>query len=175
MKNLLKKVRLFTQRAHASVNHRRKYTDEPYHVHPARVAKLVASVTTDAEIIAAAWLHDVLEDVAPTNPEFDAEAIEDAFGKRVLTLVLEVTDISTADTGNRESRKALDRIHLANASNDGKTIKLADLIDNLIDIRRYDVHFAKVFAKEAKILLPLLQGGNVKLWSMLEALLLNDQ
>lgn len=58
------------------------------------MANLVASVTSDSDIIAAAWLHDVLEDVAPHNPEFNAVAILQQFGERVLRILLEVTDIS---------------------------------------------------------------------------------
>jgi len=165
--DLIKQAKTFAICAHDSVAHRRKYTDEPYHVHPERVAALVASVTDDAEAIAAAWLHDVLEDVAPKNPAFNKDTILRTFGSRVLQLVLEVTDVSSLADGNRAKRKAIEREHLAAASNAGKTIKLADLIDNIIDISKHDPGFARVFRKEAALDLPHLQSGDKHLYDRL--------
>lgn len=170
--NLLEKAKEFAINAHNSIAHKRKYTNEPYHVHPERVANLVATVTSDPEVIAATWMHDVLEDVAPKNSDFNADAIRDAFGDRVLQLVLEVTDVSRPEDGNRAKRKAIDREHLAQASADGKTIKLADLIDNIIDISQHDPNFAKVFKKEAMLDLPFLESGNDILYKRLSDLLL---
>jgi (p)ppGpp synthase/HD superfamily hydrolase len=54
-----KKAAQFAKLAHK--NQRRKYTDEPYSEHCRRVAEIVASVTDDFEMIAAAWLHDTVE------------------------------------------------------------------------------------------------------------------
>ena len=170
---LIDQAKKFAIKAHDSVNHRRKYTDEPYHVHPERVANLVASITSDVDIIAAAWLHDVLEDVAPKNQDFGEKTIRQIFGDRVLKLVLEVTDVSKPSDGNRLKRKAIDREHLAKASAEGKTIKLADLIDNIIDITKHDPNFARVFRREAALDLPYLQQGNTKLYERLEEILLN--
>lgn len=169
--NLLEKAKYFTMKAHDSIGHQRKYTNEPYHVHPGRVAKLVATVTSDLEVIAAAWLHDVLEDVAPKNPDFNENAIRKFFGDRVLQLVLEVTDVSKPEDGNRAKRKAMDREHLGKASVGGKTIKLADLIDNIIDIDKHDPNFAKIFRKEVTLDLPYLQGGDKRLYDRLKLLL----
>lgn len=173
MKNILiEKAAQFAKDAHDSVYHRRKYTDEPYHVHPERVAALVSTVTDNADMIAAAWLHDVLEDVAPKNPAYNAEAIEAAFGPKVLRLVLDLTDVSKPEDGNRATRKALDRAHTAQGSAEAKTVKLADMIDNMIDIAKYDPHFARVFKKEAKLCLPLLSNGNPILYAQLKKLLM---
>lgn len=169
--NTLEKVSQFAKSAHDSINHRRKYTDEPYHVHLERVANIVASVTSDIDIISAAWLHDVIEDVAPKNPRYNEKAILNTFGERVLKLVLEVSDVSKPTDGNRAVRKALDRAHYAAASPDGKTIKLADLIDNCIDITKHDPHFSRVFLREAKLLLPDLKDGHSTLYHQLKALL----
>lgn len=169
--NLIEKAKQFTQAAHDSIGHRRKYSDEPYHVHPQRVAAIVASVTSDEEVIAAAWMHDVLEDVAPKNAEYNADAICEVFGERVLELVLEMTDVSKPTDGNREARKTLDREHTAKASAAGMTIKLADLIDNYKDISAHDPHFARVFRREALLLLPLLTKGDPILHEQLKVLL----
>jgi len=168
---LLKQAKQFAIDAHNSIGHRRKYTDEPYHVHLERVANLVATVTTNAEIIVAAWLHDVIEDVAPKNNDFNENAIRQLFGDHVLKLVLEVSDVSKLEDGNRSKRKAIDREHLAKASNEGKLIKLADLIDNVVDISKHDPHFARVIRKEAALLLPSLQSGNKVLYEALKKLL----
>lgn len=168
---LSEKAKQYAINAHDSIKHRRKYTDEPYHVHLERVANLLATVCDDEEMIAAAWLHDVLEDVAPKNPAINEAAIREAFGERVLQLVLELTDVSKPSDGNRTVRKGLDRAHSATASPAGKTIKLADLIDNVIDISKHDPHFARVFRKEALLLLPSLKEGNVVLFERLKQLL----
>lgn len=172
--NLIERAKIFSINAHRSIAHKRKYTDEPYHVHPERVANLVATVTSDAEVIAAAWLHDVLEDVSPRNSNFNEDAIRQLLGDRVLQLVLEVTDVSKPENGNRAKRKAIDREHLSKASDDGKTIKLADLIDNSIDISKHDPNFAKVFKKEAELDLPYLEAGNKQLYNRLRLLLLGE-
>lgn len=159
--NLTKKAKRFGRNAHDSISHKRKYTNEPYYVHPERVAEIVSSVTSDEEVIAAAFLHDVLEDVAPFNPSFNEEVIERNFGKRVLQLTLEITDISKPEDGNRTKRKEIDRAHLAQASPEAQTIKLADLIDNIIDISKHDPNQD----------LPYLKLGNKKLFEQLVYLL----
>ena len=66
---MIKKARQFAQQAHAAFDQRRKYTGEPYIVHPAEVARLVASVSNDEAMICAAWLHDVVEDTEVTIAE----------------------------------------------------------------------------------------------------------
>ena len=174
MNFMIEQAKEFAIKAHNSIAHKRKYTDEPYHVHPERVATLVAGVTSDSEVVAAAWLHDVLEDVAPKNPNFNEEIIREIFGDNVLQLVLEVTDVSKPSDGNRAKRKAIDREHLAKASNEGKTIKLADLIDNIEDISKHDPNFAKIFKKEAALDLPHLQQGNEQLYERLRKVLSSE-
>lgn len=168
---LIRLAKEFTIAAHSSINQKRKYSGAPYQVHPERVAKILHGIEAEASVIAAAWMHDVLEDVAPTNPLYNHEAIQQLFGPRILQLVLEVTDVSCKADGNRARRKALDRAHLAKASPEGKTIKLADLIDNICDINVHDPHFAKRFRYEAILTLPILKEGNKVLYSRLESLL----
>ncbi|RXM22001.1 bifunctional (p)ppGpp synthetase/guanosine-3',5'-bis(diphosphate) 3'-pyrophosphohydrolase, partial [Citrobacter sp. AAK_AS5] len=89
------------------------------------VATIVASVTDDPEMIAAAWLHDIVEDTPASFLDLEKE-----FGPRVAELVGELTDVSRPSDGNRATRKSIDRAHLAGASARGKTVKLADLLDN---------------------------------------------
>jgi (p)ppGpp synthase/HD superfamily hydrolase len=171
MNELILKAKQFAIDAHASIGHQRKYTNEPYHVHLERVANLVATVTSDEEIIAAAWLHDVLEDVAPKNSIFNKDAIAQQFGERVLQLVIELTDVTTLADGNRAKRKAIERERLAKASSDGKIIKLADLIDNITDIAKHDPNFSRIFKKEAALDFPYLEVKNNRLYDQLHQLL----
>lgn len=143
----------FAKKAHGE--QKRKYTEEPYINHPVAVAKIVASVTDDCELICAALLHDVIEDTEVTYEE-----IKKNFWHHIADLVLEVSDVSTLADGNRAIRKAIDRDHLAKASNDGKTIKLADLIHNSSSICEYDEGFARTYIKEKAELLEVLKEGN---------------
>ncbi len=90
--NLYEKARAAAELAHESIGQKRKYSGKPYYFHPLAVAGLVSRHTEDEEILAAACLHDVLEDVKPLNPEFDESFIEKEFGSEVLSLVLELTN-----------------------------------------------------------------------------------
>jgi hypothetical protein len=155
MQELPKRARDFAVAVHGKIDHRRKYTNEPYDVHLKDVARMVGEVTDDPEVLAAAWLHDTLEDTPATYEDIEAE-----FGSRVATLVGELTDVSKPTDGNREVRKAIDRDHLARASTDAKTVKLADLIDNCRDIVKHDPRFGRVFVSEAAALLDVLDGGH---------------
>jgi len=133
----------------------RKYTKEPYWHHCRNVAQLVSEVTDDPNIIAAAWLHDVVEDTPVSHT-----AIYWLFGPNIQRLVEELTDVSRPQDGNRATRKAIDREHLSKASDAAKTIKLADLIDNTKSIVEHDPGFARVYLQEKSLLLPELLGGD---------------
>jgi len=136
----------------------RKYTGEPYFAHVVSVAGIVASTGADEATVAAAILHDTLEDTAASY----ADLVEH-FGHEVADLVVEVTDVSKPENGNRATRKALDRLHLAAASDRAATIKLADLIDNTSSIVARDPAFAKVYLAEKKALLAVMTGGDAGL------------
>lgn len=140
----------------------RKYTGEPYITHPVTVAKLVASVTDDCEMIAAAFLHDVIEDCGVTPAALAGQDL--GFGPGIARLVVELTDISVPSDGNRARRKDIDRQHLAAASPRAKTIKLADLIDNSASIIAGDPRFASVYMAEKVALLSVLGDGDPTLF-----------
>jgi (p)ppGpp synthase/HD superfamily hydrolase len=133
----------------------RKYTGEPHIVHPEAVARLVTEAGLPAAAIAAAWLHDVIEDCGVTADEIAAEV-----SLEVAHLVVELTDVSRPQDGIRRVRKALDRDHLAGASSAGQSIKLADLIDNTRSIVRHDPGFAKVYLRKKADLLKVLTKGH---------------
>lgn len=157
MSYLINKAKSVATAAHASIGQVRKYTGDSYIVHPERVAYLVSLATSNENMIAAAWLHDVLEDVTPINPVFNREFIEEETNKEVAKLVVELTDISKPSDGNRAIRKKIDRNHIKGISPQAKVIKLADLIDNTKDILRHDKDFAKVYITEKRLLLPHLE------------------
>ena len=155
MNDLVRRAREFATSAHKRIGHRRKYSQQPYDAHLKAVANLVAAVTDDQQMIAAAWLHDTVEDTPATHHD-----IEDAFGPEVARLVWELTDISRPGDGNRAVRKAMDRDHLAQASDRAQTIKLADLIDNARDICYHDERFARTYLREMASLLEVLERGH---------------
>lgn len=163
MSNIVVSAMDFAEEYHRG--QKRKYTGEPYIVHPFAVAGLVRSVMHDEDVIAAAILHDTVEDTAATM-----EDIEYHFGARVMFLVEMVTDISRPEDGNRATRKALDLEHLAKASPAAQTIKLADLIDNTKSIVAYDPKFAKVYLEEKLAVLDVLTKGDRGLWDIAHGL-----
>lgn len=151
----------FATRYHGSIDHRRKYTGEPYITHPAAVVELVRSVPHTEAMICAAWLHDTVEDTPATLDE-----IERVFGGTVAALVEMLTDVSKPSDGKRAVRKAIDREHTAKASPEAKTIKLADLIDNTKSIAAHDPKFARVYLAEKALLLEVLKEGDAVLLEM---------
>lgn len=151
---------IFAFAAHAATGQKRKYTGEPYIKHPKAVVEILRTVAHTPEMLAAAWLHDVVEDTSVT-----IDQIEAFFGPEISTLVEMVTDVSKPEDGNRAERKALDREHLGLANATAQTIKLADLIDNTSSIVACDPEFAKVYLAEKRELLQVLTKGNEELWA----------
>src|SRR5688572_28313841 len=149
----------FAKAAHESIGQKRKHTGEPYIVHPIAVAELVRSVPHTPEMIAAAYLHDVVEDTPVTIEEIRAE-----FGPVVAELVGWLTDVSKPADGNRRVRKDIDLRQTAKAPPQAKTIKLADLIDNSLTIARFDPGFWPVYRREKLALLEVLKAGDRTLW-----------
>lgn len=142
----------------------RRYTGEPYFVHCEAVATLLRDHGLPPPVVAAGYLHDTMEDCGLTR-----RSLADLFGERVATLVNEVTDISTPSHGNRAARKALDCAHLASASPDGASLKLADLIDNTTSIVAHDPKFAKVYLAEKRAMLAVLTHGAPSLFALASA------
>lgn len=158
--NLVEKALRFATEAHEGQV--RKYTGEPYINHPMAVAELVSGVPHTEEMLAAALLHDTVEDC-----EVSPEDIMELFGKDVHDMVLMLTDVTKLYNmkGNRKYRKTIDRAHSSTASADAKTIKIADLLHNSESILKHDESFAKVFLKEKRLLLGVLTEGNEDLYS----------
>ncbi len=135
----------------------RKGTGEPYFGHVARVAKAMIDMAMPAEVIAAAYLHDTLED---TDTSF--EELELRFGSDVAMLVLELTDHFTPEDYpqfNRAVRKKAEADRLADVSPMAKIIKIADIMDNTRNVRANLPGFADVYLAEKEYLLHRLMGG----------------
>jgi (p)ppGpp synthase/HD superfamily hydrolase len=160
MSNLEKRARLWAIRWHG--DQMRKYTFEPYWHHPEAVAALVKTVRHTPEMIAAAYMHDVIEDTPCTEAQMREE-----FGDAVTDLVMWLTDVSRPSDGNRIVRKRIDREHTAAAPPEAKTVKLADLIDNSKSILTRDPDFAVTYLREKRLLLDeSLKEGDPTLWRM---------
>ncbi len=157
--SLAEAAKLFAIEAHESKHQVRAYTGEPYSVHLAEVAALVEKHGGSDTAVAAAWLHDVVEDTDVT-----LAIIEQRFGNAVAKLVKGLTDVSRAEDGSRAVRKRLDREHSARQVDECKTIKLCDVISNTRDIHKLDSQFASIYLREKLALLDVLRSGNSLLW-----------
>jgi len=117
--------------AHKHRDQRRKGEEaSPYINHPIEVASMLAEVgIADAEVLAAALLHDTIEDTETSFDELSAE-----FGARVAAIVAELTDDKSLP---KATRKALQIEHAPQLSDAAALVKLADKIVNVSDIARH--------------------------------------
>lgn len=123
----------------SSIRHRKQVRKgeekTPYINHPIQVAKILAieGDETDTVLLAAALLHDVVEDTVDSLKEKQdlIDEIRQRFGEEVLSIVLEVTDDKMID---KQERKKLQVQHAAHASAKAKKLKLSDKIANVRDI-----------------------------------------
>ena len=158
---IVEKARVFATAAHSAVAQLRKYTNEPYIVHPAEVVSIVRSVPHTDAMLAAAWLHDTVEDTG-----VGIDVIKAEFGEEVAVLVGWLTDVSRPEQGNRATRKAIDRAHSAMAPAEAQTVKLADLISNTRSIMAHDEKFAKTYLEEKRMLLEVMTKGDATLMAI---------
>lgn len=158
--NAVDRARHFATMVHRG--HKRKYTDDPYIIHPEAVSRLVVCVEHTEAMLCAAWLHDVVEDCA-----IELSEIRTTFGDEVADLVGWLTDVSKPEDGNRAVRKKLDREHLAQAPAAAQTIKVADLCDNTSSILAHDPKFAVTYLEEARLLLQVLDKADPVLRALL--------
>ena len=159
----IERAQAYAHKAHDSINQVRKYTGEPYWVHTDEVAAIVSSVVFSEDMVCAAHLHDVLEDVWPILNGFNFSVIEQDFGSHVAEMVLDLTDQYTKEACpdlNRKKRKHLERLRIGLITPASKTIKLADLISNTKSIVEHDRDFANVYLREKWELLPYLENGS---------------
>jgi|JI10StandDraft_1071094.scaffolds.fasta_scaffold117428_8 (p)ppGpp synthase/HD superfamily hydrolase len=157
---LTERAYVFAKAAHEAVGQMRKYTGEPYIGHPIEVAGILQTVPHTDAMLAAALLHDTVEDTQVTEADIERE-----FGSEVADLVSWLSDVSCSEDGNRAARKAIDLEHTSRAPAAAKTIKLADLISNTMRIVAHDPKFARVYLSEKAALLEVLKDGDPTLWA----------
>jgi (p)ppGpp synthase/HD superfamily hydrolase len=116
-------------------------------------------------MLAAAWLHDVVEDTKFTI--FDIQLF---FGEEI---ALYVSDLTEPFVGSRSARKPYYKHQLATACPVVQTIKYADLISNTSSIVERDPDFAKVYLKETRELLEVMDNGHQGLYEMARRLAYN--
>lgn len=129
---LLDRAIIFAVNAHAGTERRGK--GYPYIVHPLEAVEIVATMTPDQELLAAAALHDTVEDTDVTVEQIRAE-----FGDRIATLVADESEERPNGLSDEESwhdRKRAAINHLANASHDAKIVALGDKLSNMRAIAR---------------------------------------
>jgi (p)ppGpp synthase/HD superfamily hydrolase len=143
----------------------RKYNGQPYITHPIRVAGRTAThpMATE-ELVAAAFLHDVIEDCGQSEDEIALR-----FGALVTGFVVELTNTSKEHGVNRAERKRRDRDRMAKVSTQAKIVKLIDRIDNLREIDRGNDFFS-VYAAESLLLADVLDVADAALADELRSL-----
>lgn len=129
---LLDRAIVFAVRAHAGTERRGK--GFPYIVHPLEAVEIVATMTADQELLAAAVLHDTVEDTDTTMEQIRAE-----FGERVAEIVAAESDEAhesqdSIENWRKRKQAAIDR--LARASRDTKMVALGDKLSNMRAIAR---------------------------------------
>ncbi len=129
---LMDRAIVFAVKAHHNTERRGK--GFPYIIHPLEAVEIVATMTTDQELLAAAALHDTIEDTDVT-----VEQIRAQFGDRIAELVHSESDqftegVSEEDSWHDRKQAAIDR--LAAASHDAKIVALGDKLSNMRAIWR---------------------------------------
>lgn len=127
---LMAKAVAFAAYAHDGQN--RKGTALPYILHPMEAAAIAATMTNDPEVLAAAVLHDVVEDCGVTENELRVK-----FGRRIAQLVMadsEQKDEDAQGTWQRRKLKAINRLRAANREE--MILILSDKLSNLRAIDR---------------------------------------
>jgi len=144
--------------AHKHRDQRRKDAEaSPYINHPIALAEVLAGEggVADVEVLAAALLHDTIEDTATSLEELRA-----AFGARIAGMVAEVTDDKNLE---KSERKRLQIEHAAHISHEAKLVKLADKICNVRDVAyhppaKWDLARRREYFDWAKAVVDQLRG-----------------
>lgn len=145
---MLARAKSFAEIKHQ--NQYRKNTNIPYVTHPIAVAEKVMPFTQDIEVIAAAYLHDTLEDTQTTEIE-----LEQLFGPRVAKLVCELTSDKTQIEKMGKAKYIAAKIN--HMSSHARLIKFCDRWDNVSDLTRTPQEFAKRYAHETEEIIRQLQ------------------
>jgi len=164
---IINKIIEFADHAHGDQT--RKYNSDRYIVHPIRVMEICSQYTDNLPVLAAAILHDVIEDT-PLKSDDISLFLKNYMNEseRILTvkMVVELTDVYIKKDFpklNRFKRKKKEIMRMKSISSDAQTIKYADIIDNAKEISQNDPSFAERFLRECYDILLALKNGNSEL------------
>jgi len=143
-KELIEKAKDFATKCHKGQT--RKFNGREYIQHPSAVAAEVEAHGGTSEMIAAAWLHDVVEDC-----DVKIETIGKMFGEVVAKLVDELTNPKSVDSGDKKTEYMAHKTTVM--SSDGLTIKLCDRKNNTSDFVHSDPQWAIKYANKTRIIL----------------------
>ncbi len=130
--SIFEKAIIFAVNAHRGMV--RKLAESPYITHPMEVAAIASTMTSDEQVLAAATLHDVVEDTDVTMEEIRGE-----FGERVAFLVAGDTEDKLAERPASETwkeRKMQTIQHLKSCTKEEKIIVLSDKLSNIRSLYR---------------------------------------
>jgi guanosine-3',5'-bis(diphosphate) 3'-pyrophosphohydrolase len=155
--------------AHKHRDQRRKDAEaSPYINHPIALAEVLAGEggVADVEVLAAALLHDTIEDT-----DTSLEELRGAFGGRIAGMVAEVTDDKNLP---KADRKRLQIEHAATISRGAQLVKLADKICNLRDVAdrppaKWDLERRREYFEWAKQVIDRLRGAHPGLEAVFDA------
>lgn len=149
--NIIKRAKNFATDKHQ--NQKRKFTNEPYIVHSQSVANLVEKYGGDINMIAAAWLHDTLEDTDTTLDE-----LKDHFNNNITQYVLELTSEPIQD----KSKKGEIYVQKMNHMSPGALlIKLCDRLNNVSDFDNAKPSFVAKYKPETEYILSNLDNPKI--------------
>jgi len=159
------KARAFAKTFHRATGMKRKFDGTPYFTHPNRVAQTIKELTSDHQLVMAAFLHDVVEDTPAT-----IALITKNFGKRVSGLIGELSSNPSVLGMYKEQYGSLGKARYLtqkmNAMSDqALLIKLADRLDNVSDftitppagLELKHAKFVEKYQKETRFILDNLR------------------
>lgn len=167
METILEKVRDFADAAHGEQT--RKYSTDRYIVHPVRVMETLRDYNASQPMLAAALLHDVLEDTPVTPIEmllFLKSVMAEQEAEQTFRMVNELTDVyitTSYPQWNRRVRKDKELERVVKISAESQTIKYADILDNSTEIVKHDPGFAQRYLLESKSILQKAIKGDPEL------------
>jgi (p)ppGpp synthase/HD superfamily hydrolase len=147
IKDIVVRAYTFAEKAHEGVE--RKFSGLPYFTHVKYVARVLEHLRQDEEVVAAGFLHDIIEDTHHTYDD-----IKLAFGERVADIVLGVTSDGDAmrEAGGKRHYLAQKMVDMLE---DSLTVKLADRFHNVLFLEGDETpkEFIKKYYKETKFIL----------------------
>lgn len=153
---------ILSSTAHEATGQLRKYSGEPYFNHPKAIALRMLADGYGAQIVAAALLHDVVEDTDITEA-FLRRHFDPLGYTEVVDIVMQVTKPSEDMTEPRAIRKHRDHLHYASGDWRGQTLKCYDLNHNGQTLLADDPKFASVWFNEATQLLGMLDKAHQRI------------